>query len=509
MASSLPSSVVPFHALRRATPAAAPGVRPRLLSEADCRDILQRLARAAVGGGYTAATIWSQWTGNVRWARNQISTAGEVQQNYIKVSRDRQGADHGWVLLNETSDAALVAAARRAERLAQLRPQEAQWDVLSLYGEEAMTTPQLFSEATYQLDAAQRAAAAIALAKVAADAGVLSAGYIEVSAHSVAMLDTLGHARYVPWTCARVSMTVRDPTGTGSGWAGVDWPDWHRIDGAALAALALDKCLTSRHPVAVEPGRYTTILEPQAVSDVVGQLFNGVFTHALKRECNEGHCFDSSSYPFFKDNFHSKVGEKIVDERITISADPLDPDLGFPPFYPGVLPYFSVSLGNWWASDVYHPVTWIKDGVLTALEFHRQVFGGDEYGQHIGTGLPNAGAFRMSGGTTSIAEMIATTERGLLVTRFDQVLDLDLQSLLLRGYTRDGVWLIEHGKVTKAVKNLAFTESILFALNNVEQLGVPVRVFHPPLGGMTLPQPVIVPPLKVKDFRFTALVDAV
>ena len=117
--------------------------------------------------------------------------------------------------------------------------------------------------------------------------------------------------------------------------------------------------------------------------------------------------------------------------------------------------------------------------------------------------------------------MIASTERGLLVTRFSNLLFLDNPSQLFRGYTRDGLWLIEHGKISKAVKNLVFTESILDALNNVEQLGVPQRVLHErspsifallhefpnKLGDM--PQPVIVPPLKIKDFSFTALTDAI
>ena len=120
------------------------------------------------------------------------------------------------------------------------------------------------------------------------------------------------------------------------------------------------------------------------------------------------------------------------------------------------------------------------------------------------------GAFRMSGGPTSIAEMIATTKRGILVTRFDRVEQVDRRSVLYRGYTRDGLWLIENGKITKPIQNLVFTESILFALNKVEQLGTPQRVFHPkdPEWWNT-PSPVIVPPLKISDFSFTALSDAI
>jgi len=102
----------------------------------------------------------------------------------------------------------------------------------------------------------------------------------------------------------------------------------------------------------------------------------------------------------------------------------------------------------------------------------------------------------------SIDEMIATTERGVLVTRLHNVVTLDAGSLLSTGITRDGLWLIERGKITKAIKNFRFTESPLFAFNNVEQLGECKKVFR-------RRAPAICPTMKVKDFSFTGLMDAV
>ena len=486
-------------------PSAPSSERPRFLSEADCHDIAQRLARVAQGGGYTVVAIRSWWTGNVRWARNQISTAGEISDNAMQVERNLNGA-WGTVQINDTTDVALIAAARRAERLAALLPEESQSDLVTRLPLEPAADPKLFSEATYALNADRRAATAIALAKSAADAGMLSAGYIEVSAHSMALIDSYGRARYFQYTVAQYSVTVRDPKGTGSGWAGVDWYDWTKIDGAKLSQLALDKCLQSRNPVAIEPGRYTTILEPQAVCDFIGNLVFD-WQEPLARSGNE---YADHAGPFLKTPPHdglpgfSMLGERVVDDRITISADPMDPDLGFPPF--------QGPLGGWtdrFDKDVYHPATWIERGVLTNLAYDRH-YGIAQLG--LNTGLPNSGAFRMSvqGKMTDPGEMIATTKRGLLVTRFDQVLNLNFRSLLYRGYTRDGLWLIENGKISKPVRNMAFTESILFALNNVEQLGVPQRVFHPQSDNVWgMPRPVIVPPLKIKDFSFTALVDSI
>ena len=484
----------------RLMPMVSPGGRPRFLSEAACRELLGRIARVSEGGGTTGLMIWSTWTGNVRWARNHLTTTGEVRNDYIRVTRRVDGAENEMFLINDTSDAALVAAARDAERLGRLEAGSRQGALYRYFQEEPTgPTVPLFFDTTYTLDATRRAAAAQQLMHAAVTAGMLSAGYIEVAAHGLAVLDTAGHERYCDYTTARYSVTVRTPDGTGSGWAGIDWPDWDRIDGEQLSAIALDKCLKSRTPVAIEPGRYTTILEPQAVGDLIGPLFDkdgGIVGWPGTIDVHR----PPPDYPYL-------IGRRLIDPRITITASPIDPDMAFPPFNPIETMSFQAGMNLDYA--VYHPVTWVEHGVLVHQAYSRDL-GVEGFGED--TGLPNAGAFRMSGGTTTIAEMIATTERGLLVTRFDQVKIMDERSQLYRGFTRDGLWLVEHGKISKAVKNLTFTDSPLFALNNIEQLGVPQRVFHPKSGSeniRTIPQPIIVPPLKVKDFSFTALVDAV
>ena len=493
---------------------------PGFLTEAQCLALVAQLKQYASGGGYTAATIWSAWRANVRWARNQISTSGEVRQTFIQVTRDLRGASRG-VFLNETSAVGLVAAARRAERLAQLEPQRTEWEVLSWYPIEPMAMPSLYDAATAGLAASDRAAAATALAQRAAAAGVLSAGYIEVGAHSLAMIDTAGHVRYCPYTTASYSVTVRDPAGQGSGWAGVDWPSWSAIDAPHLTQVALDKCLRSRNPVAIEPGRYTTILEPQAACDfVVGLLAD---KYPMREACNVGECGDSPHMPFYQSMEkadqgipgRAKLGERVMDERITISTDPMDPEAGFPPFFPSTFPdgssegsrYAPVGGPDFFGANVFHPTTWVKNGVLTGLAYGID----DPHGQQRGQGMPKSGTFRMSvtGPMTSLAEMIATTARGLLVTRLDHIVRLDFYSLLYRGYTRDGLWLIEHGQISRPVKNMMFEASILSALNQVEQLGVPQRAHHPVSGWLAPPRPVIVPPLKIRDFSFVSFTDAV
>jgi predicted Zn-dependent protease len=168
----------------------------------------------------------------------------------------------------------------------------------------------------------------------------------------------------------------------------------------------------------------------------------------------------------------------------------MDPEAGFVPF-------------DGQDGTPYQPVTWIDRGILRELSYDRRyairtlqkdqtLLNSKSFTLMAAPGVP----------TVTIDEMIAKTERGVLVTRLSGVQSVGGVSLLITGYTRDGTWLIEHGKIAKAIKNFRITESPLFALNNVEDVGTPVRVFQPGHAVMT-------PPLRVRDFSFTSLADAV
>jgi predicted Zn-dependent protease len=450
----------------------------RFLSREECLTLAKKVTGFAVGGGHTNTYIESSWTGNVRWARNQISTCGDVRNNEIGVARVIRGASNV-VVTNQIDPTSLEGAVRKAERLLLQSPEHPEAELYAPYM-EPFQEPKLWFDRTYQLQAEERAAAMRTLVKPAQDAGMLSAGYIQVSAYGRATMDGREQTLYYPFTQAQYSVTVRDPKGMGSGWAGVDWNDWGRIDAEQLSAIALDKCLRSRNPVAVEPGRYTVVLEPQATCGLVAPMLSA---QAMDRKAAEN--WPPPTPYSAHEREYSKIGEQLLDERITITADPMDPDLGFPPY-------------SMWG-EVYHPATWFENGVLTNLAYDRSYAIG-QLGKNAG--LPMNGAFKMSGGTTSVEEMIATTKRGVLVTRFSNIEMVDFESLLLTGVTRDGLWLIENGKVSKPIKNFRFTESPLFALNNLLQLGPPQRVFRPG-------QPTVVPPLKVQDFSFTSMADAI
>src|ERR1041385_7498805 len=137
-------------------------------------------------------------------------------------------------------------------------------------------TPAIWSDATYDLSTETRGRVARGVVDPAEAANMLSAGYLRVSANQSAVLPAKGKFLYAEETNAQCSMTVRDREGTGSGWAGLSSYDWSRIDAEALAARALEKCLASRNPVALEPGRYTVILEPQAVHGLTGRIIDAL-----------------------------------------------------------------------------------------------------------------------------------------------------------------------------------------------------------------------------------------
>ncbi len=471
------------------------GESERVLSKEQCEAIARRVFGFAQGGGETRVAIASWWQGELRWARNRVSLASDRRDISISVQR-RVSGHGGWfgVSTNQTDDVSLASAVRAAER---------QWELAAPAGIPSPFEPPIpdlarpktaiWSEATYNLSTEARGELARAVIGPAEAKGLLSAGYLELRG---AARMTVSSARlagpyapwdepYTQWTQAQCSMTVRDQTGSASGWAGLSSYDWRTIDAQALATRALEKALAARNPVTLEPGRYTVILEPQAVADLleilVGPMDRWIPEAALP-----------SPWRLARDEvlglWRTKLGLKVVDERVTITHDPADPELG-------ILPEAGMQR-----------VTWIDHGVLTNLSYDRgyalaQLNRNEPVRWPIG--------YRMSGGETSLEEMIRTTKRGLLVTRFWNVRTLDNESLLATGLTRDGLWLIENGQITKAVKNFRFTESPLFVLNSLDELGPPVRVFRPtrePGGALT---PAIVPPVKARDFSFTSTIDAI
>ena len=292
------------------------------------------------------------------------------------------------------------------------------------------------------------------------------------------MATSKGLFAYTRSTRVNFTTTVRTADGTGSGWAGTGVHDWDDLDTAALGARAIEKAEMSRDARAVEPGRWTVILEPTAVGNLVGLMLNSLNA----RSADEGRSF------FSKAGGGNKIGEQFIDSRVTIHSDPGDPRLFSAPFNGGGLPN--------------RRTVWVENGVLKNLVYDRYWAAQKQMDP---TGFVNG--YYMTGGNASMDEMIRSTERGLLVTRFWYIRGVDPRTILFTGLTRDGTFLIENGRISHPVKNLRYNESPIFMLNNVEMMGEPVRVSSSESGGLA--PAVWVPPIKARDFTFTSLSDAV
>ena len=443
-----------------------------VLSREEAQAILERVIGFSKADRIQAS-LGSFRSANTRFAANQLSTAGTVEDAGVSV-QSWFGPKHAGARTNDLSDDSLRAVVARSEAQARLAPDDP--EDMPLLGPETYVPVNSYFDSTAELSPADRARAALtALEVTRASNDLQAAGFIVTQASATAIANSAGLFAYDRTTSANYTLTVRTSDGTGSGWAGADHPDWSKLDFRAVSAKAIAKARASRNPVAIEPGRYTTILEPQAVGDLT-QL---MLFYLSARSADEGRS------PFVKEGGGNKMGEKILDERISMISDPQDPQLLARPFDGEGMP-----LGR---------QAWIENGVLKQLNYSR--YWARKQGK-TPTGGPSS--CKVTGGSTSVDDMIAGTERGVLLTRLWYLRQVDPRTILYTGLTRDGTFLIENGKISKAIRNFRFNESPLFMLNNLEALGPAERLAGTESGG-----DVVMPAVKVRDFNFTSLSEAV
>jgi predicted Zn-dependent protease len=445
---------------------------PAVMSRPESQSIIEKVVKMSKSDSISVA-LGSNETNNLRFAANQVSTAGSIADVGVQVTSNF-GPKHATVVTNNLSDAALLATVRQSEALAKLAPDDP--EAMPDLGPQNIKTVNAWFDDTARISAADLIKAGLTALEPARKAGDLTAaGYLVLNNTSSSLGNSKGLFAYHRATNANYTLTVRTTDGTGSGWAGAEHPEWSKLDISGVSGRAIEKARLSRNPVAIEPGRYTVILEPQAVGDLV-QLI-GFYADA--RASDEGRS------PFAKQGGGNKIGEKIMDSRVSLIADPFNPDILSQPWDGDGLP-----LGR---------QVFVENGVLKELYYSR--FWAKKKGKPP-TGAPTS--FIMTGATTSVNDMIKSTPRGVLVTRLWYLREVDPRTILYTGLTRDGTFLIENGKISKAVKNFRFNDSPLFMLNNLEAIGRPMRLAGTEAGGA-----VVVPPIKVKDFNFTSLSDAV
>jgi predicted Zn-dependent protease len=442
------------------------------------RDEMRRLADRVLGfsrAEQARVAISSGVQGNTRFAVNQVSTAGDVVDAQLSVT-SAFGRRTASASTNRFDDDALRRVVETSERLARLVPEDPEY--MGELGPQTGGDVRAVFDSTGGLDAERRARAVREVTSRASARELIATGFLPTEVGAQAVATSRGLFAYAEATRANFTTTVRTADGTGSGWAGSGVHDWAQIDVAALADRAIEKAERSRTPRRVEPGRWTVILEPTAVANMIGLMMSAL----AARAADEGRSF------FSRPGGGNRIGERVVDERVTIHSDPADPLLFSAPFTSEGLPN--------------RRSAWIEKGVLANLVYSR--FWAARQ-QREPTGFPSG--YAMAGGTATVDEMVASTERGLLVTRFWYIRGVDPRTILFTGLTRDGTFLIENGRIAGAVQNLRWNESPIAMLTNVEAIGRATHVSASESGDIG--PSVVVPALKVRNFTFTSLSDAV
>ncbi len=399
---------------------------------------------------------------------NNIIHQNNVITNISVTLRVVVGKRVGISSCNSFEDGALdnlVKSARAIANVAQENP-----DFKTLPSPESYPEIDEFDEATANLTPDERAHAVAEVVSLAREAHLNSAGTFENSTHELAVFNSLGVACYFRATDAEVSALMMGDTG--SGLARQEARQVSELDVSKVAARAREKALASENPEGIAPGEYTVVLEPLAVGEMIDFL---AYLGFGARQFQEGRSFMAG-----------KLGEKITGDNITIWDDGLD-RLGFPlPFdYEGV-PKRKVML--------------IEKGMARGVVYDT-LTAGKEGKESTGHALPPASSFGpyplnlfVGPGKSSLPEMIASTDTGLLVTRFHYTNVSEPMKTIITGMTRDGTFLIEGGKVTKPVRNLRFTQGILEALSCVSQIS----------RDRVLVEGTLVPALKIDRFRFSS-----
>jgi len=436
-----------------------------ILNKEEARRILEKVVKLSEAD-HCSVTLGGSNQGNIRYARNSVSTSG-MESNISLGVNAAFGKKTGTATTNELTDEALERTVRRAEELARLAPENPEY--MEPLAPQEYQEGRTFSQSTADITPAFRAEMTAKSIEKARAKGLIAAGFLEDGHSFNALMNSKGLFAYNRSSEVDFTLTVRNEDGTGSGWVSRTANDIDKIDIEAASGIAVEKAARSVDAKAIEPGKYTVILEPNAASDLLELMFFNMGA----RQADEGRSF------LAKQGGGTKLGEKIVDERITVYSDPMHPEAPTAPWSGDGLPI--------------KKTTWLENGVVKNLFYNRYWAAKNDRAP-----VPFPGGAIMVGGDASLEDMIRDTRRGILVTRFWYIRSVDPQTLLYTGLTRDGTFFIEDGRIRYPIKNMRFNESPVIMLNNLETLGVPQRVGNS-----------MIPPIKVRDFTFTSLSDAI
>jgi predicted Zn-dependent protease len=447
-----------------------------ILSEAEAKALMDKILSYSktdalevnMNGGRAA---------NTRFGVNSANTSGDTDNLSLFVTA-QVGQRSGNATSNTLDDAGLERVVRAAEEIARLRPEDPEQMPFVEKQTYAAAVPGSFDQPTFDVNPDIRAQGIAATTGPAVAKNLVAAGLFENSGGFNAVGNTKGNFAYARTSEASYTTTVRTGDGTGSGWASAISHRISDVDAKTVGERAVAKSLASQNPVKLEPGKYTVILEPNAVGDLVSNL---AFYFGA-RQADEGRSFLS------KKGGGNRLGEKLFGDGINLYTDP------------------NLAAGPGQSFDGQGlPTTkqyLIKNGVVANLAYNR--FWAKKMGKEA---TPGASNLILDGGTATLDDMIKSTERGVYVTRFWYVRPVDQQTVLYTGLTRDGTFLIENGKIKSAIMNFRWNETPVKMLNLVEMSTPVQRITGSERVGSGFP--VLVPALKIREFEFTSLSEAI
>lgn len=460
---SAKKSKAPGH--RKSGPAVA---ALHLLSDAELRRIAENIFKLS-DADETEVQINVVTDALTRFANNTIHQNVAEQVLSVSVRTVLDGCT-ARATTNKTDVESLRRVVAASKSLARSQPRLP--GLLPMPGPQKYEKVSRYFEDTAYATPADRAKAVARVARMAEKSKQTAAGIFTTGVAQSAIANTNGLFASHRQTRAEFSITILDPDS--SGWAKANSADLDRIDPAALAQSASEKSTASRKPGEAAPGRWTVILEPAAVLDIVGFLFYDFAGTAVEdqRSC-----------------FNKRMGKPVMGGNIMLHDDVFHTLQSGAPYDGEGIPRQKVLL--------------VDRGVPTNLVYSRATAKKMKT-KPTGHGFPLPNEFGeapmnlvFGGGNSSVDEMVRSTERGILVTRMWYIREVDPYEKVLTGMTRDGTFLVRDGKVAGGVRNFRFNQSILEMLSNVELMGEAVRAAGEESFEM------VVPPMKVNNFNFS------
>ncbi len=431
-----------------------------------CRAVL-----AEASFGDVRVHVRAKQTGDLRFGASRPTTGGDVETLEISVTAQRDGR-RATVTGSRTDPEGLRALVARAEELATLAPVDP--EAVGPLGPTKILRVTARDPKVAAMTAADRADLVGQAIEVGRARGLEASGHLQHEEVAEAFADRSGLSTFHVGTELAMTCTFRTPDGTGSSKGGFVSHALGGFSARELAERVADVALRSRDPKAVEPGRYTVVMMPDAVAELLDFLVEQMDARAAA----EGRSF------FAAPGGGTRIGETLFDPRVTLRSDPTSRANPSSPL----------------ASDgrAHGRTTWIDRGVLRALHASRS------YAAKAGVpATPSPGDIHMEGEGLELDALIGKVQRGLLVTRLWYNRMLDPRGIVATGLTRDGTFLIEDGKLGAAVKNLRYNDGPVTLLGKLVALGKPERA------GMSTGRVWVVPPVVTEGFLFESTSDAI